>query len=69
MSRIKCRVWGKGEWLLSGDVFEVCGKRWDLAALSPAGDWIEFRIDPANRIAVATQEVNQVRAAVLERRW
>jgi len=47
----------------------VCGKRWDLAALSPAGDWIEFRIDPANRIAVATQEVNQVRAAVLERRW
>jgi thiol-disulfide isomerase/thioredoxin len=36
-------IGGKGEWLFSGDVFEVCGKRWDLAALSPAGDWIEFR--------------------------
>jgi thiol-disulfide isomerase/thioredoxin len=37
------QIWGKGEWLQSGDVFEVCGKRWELASLSPAGDWIEFR--------------------------
>jgi thiol-disulfide isomerase/thioredoxin len=37
------QIWGKGEWLQIGDVFEVCGKRWELAALSPAGDWIEFR--------------------------
>jgi thiol-disulfide isomerase/thioredoxin len=37
------QIRGKGEWLFSADVFEVCGKRWELAALSPAGDWIEFR--------------------------
>lgn len=37
------QIWGKGEWLFSRDVFEACGRRWELPALSPAGDWIEFR--------------------------
>ena len=40
------------EWLFSGDVFEVCGKRWELAALSPAGDWIEFRESKLPQIRV-----------------
>jgi len=40
------------EWLFSGDVFEVRGKRWELAALSPAGDWIEFRESKLPQIRV-----------------
>lgn len=46
------QIWGKGEWLFSGDVFEVCGKRWELAALSPAGDWIEFRESKLAKVRV-----------------
>lgn len=36
-------IWGKGEFFGEGSVFEVCGKRWEVASLSPLGDWIEFR--------------------------
>jgi thiol-disulfide isomerase/thioredoxin len=46
------QIWGKGEWLHSGDVFEVCSKRWELAALSPAGDWIEFRESKLAKLSV-----------------
>ena len=37
------RFWGAGEWFKEGDIFQVCGKRWEIASLSPTGDWIEFR--------------------------
>jgi thiol-disulfide isomerase/thioredoxin len=46
------QIRGKGEWLFSGDVFEVCGKRWELAGLSPAGDWIEFRESKLAKVSV-----------------
>ena len=46
------QIRGKGEWLFSADVFEVCGKRWELAGLSPVGDWIEFRESKLPRVTV-----------------
>jgi thiol-disulfide isomerase/thioredoxin len=46
------QIWGKGEWLRAADVFEVCGKRWELAVLSPEGDWIEFRESRLPKVGV-----------------
>jgi thiol-disulfide isomerase/thioredoxin len=46
------QIRGKGEWLFSADVFEVCGKRWELAGLSPQGDWVEFRESKLAKVSV-----------------
>jgi hypothetical protein len=35
-------IWGRGERLSEGSVFEVCGKRWELAAFAPRAEWIEY---------------------------
>lgn len=43
---------GAGEWFEQGDVFQVCGKRWEVASLSPTGDWIEFRQTELARVQV-----------------
>jgi thiol-disulfide isomerase/thioredoxin len=43
------RIW---EWLFRSDVFKACGKRWELAGLSPAGDWIEFRESKVPKVAI-----------------
>lgn len=46
------QIFGQGEYFTRGSVFEVCGKRWEFADLSPAGDWVEFRESKLPKVSV-----------------